>query len=467
MISIQAPDQRRFNWTALFVVAVFVWFYMDFFKVFKKSISGICPEGYALSDWLINYEGGFVRRGLAGSLFRAFSGQEYLYPTINVVIHVVGLVITLVIFTFMLRRSWKLSIGSAAIFMLNPSGLSLIFSGVYYRKEMMFHVVTLFHLAIITFVINKRNSDKFTYNISMSALSLLGCAMALTHESYIFLSVPVNYLLSLYFYSLSSGNTVGKKDHLHAFLLQLAPITACIIAFVSKGDATIGQAIWRSLSFKDISQIATWIYIKEIGAWTPQHIHNAINVLSMNRTALIAQQFQLFSTGEIFIWIFLVSISYCYLVGAGKEYVSAVLIDGTEVEHVILRRKICLGLCLLLFVLFFCSLPLYLLAIDYGRWLSSVVVTYIIVLLVKPDVIAFVPNMLGKNKFSIAFQRKIEAFDSIILSKLWPVARKDTLKYMLLIFWVGFISIGICGQTVSSTFMGPVAKLMTKFTAWM
>ena len=57
------------NWSSYFQIYVLHLFFLVFFF----SIWNMMLEWPSLSDWLINYEGGFVRRGLIGELITNFS----------------------------------------------------------------------------------------------------------------------------------------------------------------------------------------------------------------------------------------------------------------------------------------------------------------------------------------------------------------------------------------------------------
>ena len=58
------------NWSNYFKIYVLALIFFGIFFLYSKHDVG---NDSSLSDWLINYEGGFVRRGLIGELITNFS----------------------------------------------------------------------------------------------------------------------------------------------------------------------------------------------------------------------------------------------------------------------------------------------------------------------------------------------------------------------------------------------------------
>ena len=63
-------ENLKKNWSNYFQIYVFVLIFFGVFFLYSKHDVG---NDSSLSDWLINYEGGFVRRGLIGELITNFS----------------------------------------------------------------------------------------------------------------------------------------------------------------------------------------------------------------------------------------------------------------------------------------------------------------------------------------------------------------------------------------------------------
>ena len=58
------------NWSNYFQIYVLALIFFGIFFLYSKHDVG---NDSSLSDWLINYEGGFVRRGLIGEIITNFS----------------------------------------------------------------------------------------------------------------------------------------------------------------------------------------------------------------------------------------------------------------------------------------------------------------------------------------------------------------------------------------------------------
>ena len=63
-------ENVRKNWSNYFQIYVLALIFFGIFFLYSKHDVG---NDSSLSDWLINYEGGFVRRGLIGELITNFS----------------------------------------------------------------------------------------------------------------------------------------------------------------------------------------------------------------------------------------------------------------------------------------------------------------------------------------------------------------------------------------------------------
>ena len=63
-------ENIRKNWSNYFQIYVYALIFFGIFFLYSKHDVG---NDSSLSDWLINYEGGFVRRGLIGEIIINFS----------------------------------------------------------------------------------------------------------------------------------------------------------------------------------------------------------------------------------------------------------------------------------------------------------------------------------------------------------------------------------------------------------
>lgn len=454
--------KNKFNSLLIIIsVTILAWYYAGFVNVFIGSMRGIPPDynaSYSLSEWLINYEGGFVGRGFAGQMFRLFSNQSFLYPTINVFVHVVGLIVTLTLLLILIVRSSKLNVKAALIFLLHPAGMPLILSYTYCRKEMLFHVITILHLVIVRFLLSKTGNYKSLYIFcSILLFTLLGSAAALTHESYIFLCLPINCIITLYFlYSIDS--IFSFKRAVNAILIHVLPIICCVAAFLNKGNPAIAQSVWKSISQGDLVKTVVWEYSDVDQSWiVAENSSSAILALGTPLSETINGQLNLIFSSEIILWTFIITTSLFYVVEAGKTYMSAEI--GNECAEYN-THELDNGILIILMGLFICSSPLYLLATDYGRFLSSIVISFMLVILTVPNVVLFISNISSDIKVIAILLEKAVFLQENLQKYLWPDSNKLSLKFIILILWLSCIKVNICYPSLISTLDGSVPKIV-------
>ena len=68
-------ENLKKSWSGYFQIYVYTLIFFGAFFLYSKHNVG---NDSSLSDWLINYEGGFVRRGLIGELITNFSTMASL-----------------------------------------------------------------------------------------------------------------------------------------------------------------------------------------------------------------------------------------------------------------------------------------------------------------------------------------------------------------------------------------------------
>ncbi len=142
-------------------------------------------NGYILGDWLINYNGGFVRRGLIGHLFFNLS-KELNISIINIIFFFSSSIYIATIFLFYKIVKDKLHFNIILIFLFLPSTFLFNFfdpltAG---RKE----IIVIFFFLIYYLYLNVSNSYSIFLIYSLSIITLL------THEI-LFFQIPYLFLL--------------------------------------------------------------------------------------------------------------------------------------------------------------------------------------------------------------------------------------------------------------------------------
>jgi hypothetical protein len=192
-----------------------------------------------ISELLINYEGGFVRRGAFGQLlFKVCSSIDIPpYPVI-LTVYALSFAFVLLFFLFILiQKQLSLYLMPMAFFACG----FVTDGGSWIRKDCL--MIAGFILTLVAFRKSNRMTSKILWGNAITVL------MILNHEAYLFFSVPA---LVLIFCSkfLEENNHVLITHRFKALAYSIACLTPSLICalfcFTYKGDYNLAHAIWRS-----------------------------------------------------------------------------------------------------------------------------------------------------------------------------------------------------------------------------
>ena len=208
--------------------------------VFNSSIS----FNWTFQDWLINYQGGFVRRGFFGEVISFFSNFFYsdnLQYYFGVKIHFTYfyiLSIFTIIFYILLYNFLKEEITDFEKFFIILSPLSVSFiiynQGAIARKEILLYLLLLSFIFLINYL--KKKELSIIYLIIFFPLLLL------IHEGFIFFA-PI--FLILYLFQIGSNNK--KKILIGSFIFLIITLSIFLITIIFKGNTLQAQEICSSL----------------------------------------------------------------------------------------------------------------------------------------------------------------------------------------------------------------------------
>ncbi|MGN0036711.1 MAG: hypothetical protein ACI36X_05790 [Bacteroidaceae bacterium] len=191
---------------------------------------------YEISDWLINYEGGFVRRGLIGQILYAVY-QWHPYP-VNVVIQslYVGLaaLFIYVVLRMFRKEGWSVFILVSWAFL----GRLLSASLGWFRRDigMLLAVYGLFYL--FHRYMQKRNAWTWMGIQAVNVLTIL------SHEATFFFSVPL--LMCIWAFHCYQETRSMAKAGLSALGFFALPLLAMAAVCICKGNQGVVDAIWAS-----------------------------------------------------------------------------------------------------------------------------------------------------------------------------------------------------------------------------
>ena len=193
-------------------------------------------EGWFLSEWLINYSDGFVRRGLWGE------GLLYLKNNFNIDIaqSIIWIVIVsttaLILFTIYFFKKKGLSFFLLPnIILLGSFAMNNILS---HRRDALMLLIIFFTLCLYKKWIDCKDRGWMYYIL----LSLSGIIVILTHEASFFCFVP--FITFDYFVRNKNKLFVKRVASTTFFILPMLITMGCACIF--KGNEEVANNIWNS-----------------------------------------------------------------------------------------------------------------------------------------------------------------------------------------------------------------------------
>lgn len=235
-------ESSRRNTTGCRGEVIFSWVVMALFggSIVLGCLKNFRPLGfdfksYEVSDWLVNYEGGFVRRGLIGQVLLELE-KLHLYDVrlaIAAIIAVCSVAILWILVRIFRREGWSL--------LIIPTGLCLgyTFLNIWGRRDLLSLTMTFF------IFLSYRNAVSRQRNwLSWGAFQVLSILQILIHEASFFYTFPI---LMLYeFHRLRTRQHSVTTSVARCLLPFLPMLVTMAVACLFKGNQQIAEAIWAS-----------------------------------------------------------------------------------------------------------------------------------------------------------------------------------------------------------------------------
>jgi hypothetical protein len=316
-------------------------------------------SAWSLSEWLINYQGGFVRRGLAGQIIRLLAGDGGRAIAIvngavfSIFTSLCGLLLCLIALS---RRVTPLM---AVMLLLVPGGIygMVMGNGFYFRKEMVFHVylaavATLFLLAVRS----EGSGLSRTLRVLTIALIVIGsAALPFVHEAFLFMTAAPSGVI-VYWLARRSSKQAGRN----AAAAYLAVVVVQFVLLATfKGNEATASAIWASIHPDDQK------LIRSDGV-----MDGGILAIGWSVRTAAMLPLKLLASGYAWNWAFIIVASAGYLVATA-------LADRGPVNEAYRRAAwvaTLYGICLA------GSLPLYIIGWDWGRWIAALNMSVVILI---------------------------------------------------------------------------------------
>lgn len=286
-------------------------------------------DGYALGDWLINYEdGGFKRRGFSGSMFIFLSKVTGIYIGKLVFVFISVLYILFITQCILFLRKIKIDF-SLILILFIPTTLFFPINDLYAfgRKEILLFNIFLFFLISR----DRYNIYSWKYILILSLLILVG---TLFHELIVFY---VPYIMLIYWID------YNKNVQETLFKIGVIGLSSFIPAFII------------FLFGKDVNEGKSWEIFKQLGV--------SSNIMN----GIFSWPKEGFGKGQVNALMFASSKQYyLYAVSYLLTIISFFYLFMKNNWFGFSRIKVMLTHLFLLFT----SLPIFFLTIDWGRWLN-------------------------------------------------------------------------------------------------
>lgn len=200
----------------------------------KDAVSEIV-RNFHISDWLINFEGGFVRRGLIGEIL------YWLYESTHVSIPILITVFSfclLLLFSILFVRKWmqyKLSVMLLPSFVL-LGGLWGSNSFMWFRRDVLIYLLV--WVVFICYGNLLKNKKKYMFLFQLVAIITI-----LSHEASFFYMLPV---VACHYYFLNLRNHGWKYCLVKVSMISLPSVCTFCMCSVFKGNVEVAHAIWDS-----------------------------------------------------------------------------------------------------------------------------------------------------------------------------------------------------------------------------
>ena len=318
-------------------------------------------ESWQITEFLINYQAGFVRRGLLGEIL--FVLTKHFNADVEWMIKIMCIVCYALICTFFIKSFLK---NSYCLYILP---LCFFLGGViimpfWIGKDCL---MTCFLIAILWIYKNKKLSTL----VKIIFINILAVLIILIHEIFAFFSLPVLFLCFLQLYKRKSL----FKSIIYSMITLFPVVFTFLIAILNHGNVQIAQTIWDSWHILT-NQEPTSIGWNAVGAiawevgWA-MNMHFNVNFLSLSEDGLVLSSV---------VWFFTIPLVY---------YIStnALFVFQKEGTNLTENHKTILS-SIFLFQ-FLCLAPVFfVLSCDYIRliyyWVTS---SFAIFLLIPIDIL--------------------------------------------------------------------------------
>jgi hypothetical protein len=203
-----------------------------FYRLATSLIFAFGYTSWQISEFLINYQGGFVRRGLIGEILLFFARNFNINVewTVKVICLVAFTLVCLFFVKSFIKKGYSLYILPLCFFLGAPVCMDY-----WIRKD----CLMLCFLILILWIFNRSNISNL---LKVFVINILFVFILLSHEIFAFFALPALFVLFWWKFQ--------DKGAIKSFLLSATTLLPSIVVFVAllhyHGDINTAQAIWDS-----------------------------------------------------------------------------------------------------------------------------------------------------------------------------------------------------------------------------
>ncbi|SOD14990.1 hypothetical protein [Pedobacter xixiisoli] len=393
--------QRFLSKNILINISFFAFVVILLNRFIKHILTGYTKDSWGITEFLINYQGGFVRRGLLGEILLSIYNTTGISPYSIIISTCILAYIALATFFVrsIIKQGYPLVFLPFVFFLGNP-----IINNFWVRKDV---ILVLLFIAAIYWADKKSNISLIFYNLFLSIALLI-------HESIGFFCLPILCLL-LCKEELKQPN--GYFKTILTSIYKLVPsilVFLCVIYF--KGSKLVADKIWDS--WKLISFPFDTYVVNE-----PPTAVDGISWTTIHGLRYTLKNLVAFESGIYIPLAWFLTLVAIYYVLTNTSTLNFRLLNYTP------KRKFDKSIvsATLLFQ-FLAVSPLFILGCDYGRWVFFWATSSFALILIIPQ--EKLLTILPKLAFSAS--EKINTFLSKYLNS------KIVLLLCLIIGFPGF-----------------------------
>lgn len=350
-------------------------------------------SSFEISDWLINYEGGFVRRGLMGNLlFGLYQIHPYPVRYAILILYVFGFLTICGLLVRILKKE------GMSVFIL-PFSICLYYSFacdlIWTRRDYWALMLALVIYSSYFKMYMSLSLKWYLLFVSFSAFTLL------MHEASFFFTFPMLLIYSIC--QLFSTQSRKGCQLFIFFLLWLPVLIVLILIVVYKGNAQVMEEIWNSwescfnaypMKSGKLPQIGFGVEFLSMSSLDAIQLHIRLVWLNMFAPYVPALPFTICMIASVYYFV-------TRLNTVDLKFYSLKTVDKVLLSNIMLIQFICL-------------FPMFgFLSCDLGRVIPYWVITslFLYYVLKQKQIIFFFPHSL--NNFSVWLQGKIDSVQAL------------------------------------------------------